>query len=198
MQGKVCFSKFNKLLDGTINLTQTSEKTRGQKLRKLFLSKPTESMVTNGSASHCVWKAGKFAIFLISYRTDNQVKNHFYSQLRRLIYKLEHENNEFNITFESRSKRFLRDAITSQKNYLYLFRFLMKSFANGEEAADQDESFESSISNQEAIQESESFDANEKGRGRHPKKYLLKLLNQAGITQEYLRSVINSMQTQVN
>jgi hypothetical protein len=82
MQGKVCFSKFNKLLDGTINLTQTSEKTRGQKLRKLFLSKPTESMVTNGSASHCVWKAGKFAIFLISYRTDNQVKNHFYSQLR--------------------------------------------------------------------------------------------------------------------
>jgi hypothetical protein len=71
--------------DGTISSTQKSIRNPGLKKRKNSSLKLIKSTETGGSIFPNSLKAGNFQVNL---RTDNSIKNHFYSTIRRSLRRI--------------------------------------------------------------------------------------------------------------
>jgi hypothetical protein len=86
---------FNK--DGIIILILKLKKIIGQKKKRKFYSKSIWSMVISGQILRSSYLGG----IIILYRTDNTIKNHFYSKLRKFLRKIMKNLNSENIFEEN-------------------------------------------------------------------------------------------------
>ena len=72
-------------LDGIISSTLRLIKNPGPNRKKNSYLKPTKPTETDGSTFPNSFKAGKFQV---DFRTDNSIKNHFYSTIRRSLRRI--------------------------------------------------------------------------------------------------------------